>query len=290
MVAPALKRRVAGHLVETHGISERRACQVVSLHRSSYRYQPRCRLSEEAYQAIVAKSHRYAYWGYRKIYDLVVRDGVHVGREHVRIVRRREGLQVAQKTRKRRQVGHSTRSIATAAYPHHVWSYDFVFDATEDGRTLKCLTVVDEFSRLGLQVGCRRGFTAREVILVLHDLIERWGAPDCIRSDNGGEFIAAAVQKWLRERRIGTHYIDPGSPWQNPYNESFNSILRTTCLNRWSFASLTEARVVIKQWLEEYNTIRPHGSLGGRSPIRLLNDWNVENPKSNTVKIPKSLT
>lgn len=171
-----------------------------------------------------------------------------------------------------------------------MWSYDFVFDGTDDGRTLKFLTVVDEFTRIGLAVGCRRGFTSREVITVLTDLVERWGRPRCLYRDNGGEFIAAAVQQWLRQRFVGTHFIDPGSPWQNPYNESFNSIFRITCLNRWSFATQIEARVVTRQWLYEYNTIRPHGSLGGRSPIRFFKDWQAKHPKLKTMKIPESLT
>ena len=121
-------------------------------------------------------------------------------------------------------------------------------------------------------------------------LIERWGKPTCIRSDNGGEFLAHRIKRWLKDNRVGTHYIDPGSPWQNPFNESFNSVLRITCLNRFSFRNLTEARAVINSWLEEYNTIRPHGSLGGSTPIQFLRDWLVNNPDQQTMTMPGSLT
>ena len=284
------RRRAADELRRQFEVSERRACQVLSLHRSSYRYRRRQRIADAVYQRAVAKSQQYAYWGYRKIYDLLVSDGVAVGREQVRVIRRAEGLQVPRKIHKRRVAGRSSERIAVACYPNHVWSYDFVFDGTDDGRTLKFLTVVDEFTRIGLAVACRRGFTSREVIMVLEELVAQWGRPECMRSDNGGEFIAAAVQRWLREHLVGTHFIDPGSPWQNPYNESFNSIFRITCLNRWSFANQTEARVVTQQWLGEYNTIRPHGSLGGCSPIQFLKDWKVEHPKFELRKIPESLT
>lgn len=271
-------------------MSERRACRVLSLHRSSYRYRCRQRVGEVTYGRVVAKSRRYAYWGYRKIYDLLIGDGVAIGREQVRLIRRREGLQVPGKQHKRRLLGITTELVHCAGHPNHVWSYDFVFDATEDGRTLKFLTIVDEFTRFGLAVACRRGFTASDVIAVLAELIPLWGQPDCLRSDNDSPFIAKAIQDWLTTQHIGTHYIDPGSPWQNPYNESFNSIFRITCLNRWSFQNLTEARVVTENWQHEYNTIRPHGSLNGRSPIQFFYHWQNEHPQIKTMKIPKSLT
>lgn len=204
-------------------------------------------------------SRRYDYWGYRKIYDLVSDEAGSPGREGVRLIRRREGLQVPKKRPKRWLSGDTTLKVAEARYPHHVWSYDFVFDVTDDGRTLKCLTVVDEYTRIGLDIVCRRSNTARDVEATLASLIERWGTPTCIRGDNGSEFLADRIKRWLENNQVGSHYIDPGSPWQNPFNESFNSIFRITCLNRYSFRNLTEAKVVINNWLEEYNTIRPHG-------------------------------
>lgn len=286
------RRQAAAELVRGFAVSERRACRVLGLHRSSYRYRRRERVAEAAYGAVVAKSEKYDYWGYRKIHGLVVGDGVAVGREQVRVIRRREGLQLPRKVHKRRvPPGASTELVARALYPNHVWSYDFVFDASDDGRTLKFLTVVDEFTRLNMDLPCRRGFTSSDVLRVLELLMTLWGRPQCLRSDNDSTFLANAVRRWLKERVVGTHFIDPGSPWQNPYNESFNGIFRTTCLNRWSFANMTEARVVTRVWWHEYNTIRPHGSLGGRSPLKFFYDWRAEHPGIHTtMKIPESLT
>lgn len=252
-------------------ISERRACEVLSLNRSTYRYRHRRDALDAAHRDVVRLSERYDYWGYRKIHDLLKAE-VAIGRDRVRVIRRREGLQVIRRRPKRRLLGRSTRWVHRAEHRHHVWSYDFVHDQTIDGRTLKCLTIVDEFTREGLAIRCGRSLTAPEVLRTLEGLIRRYGRPLCLRSDNGPEFIACRVRNWLKERRIGTHYIDPGSPWQNPFNESFNSIFRTTCLDRWAFASMAEARAVIADWLEEYNTIRPHGSLAGRSPAQFIQE------------------
>lgn len=144
--------------------------------------------------------------------------------------------------------------------------YDFVSDQTMDGRTLKFLTIVDEFTRRGLRIHCGRSVTSGDVIRVLEDLVLLYGKPAYIRSDNGPEFIAKALKKWLTKRKTGTIYIDPGCPWQNPYNESFNSVLRDGCLNRWLFESVREAQQITDAWLFEYNHERPHGSLGGMTP------------------------
>ena len=282
------RRRSATYLKSQYTVSERRACQVLSLHRTSYRYRASRDPIDATHQEVVRLSDRYDYWGYRKIYDLMQQAEIAVGRERVRLIRRREGLQVRQKQQKRKVLGRSTRWVHRATHPNHVWSYDFVMDQTIDGRTLKCLTVVDEFTRQGLAVHCARSLTATDVVRVLTELIKQHGRPECLRSDNGPEFIAKKVQNWLSERSVGTHYIDPGSPWQNAYCESFNSIVRTTCLNRWAFESVVEARAVIAQWLDEYNTVRPHGSLKGRSPSQFIEDWEDDRETATTKQ--RSLT
>ena len=255
------------------------------MNRSSYRYVGRQELVNEAYQRVVNLSQQYSYWGYRKIYDLL-RGEVAISRERVRLIRRREGLQVVRKRRKRKLLGTTTRWVKRACYPNHVWSYDFVFDQTQDARQLKCLTVVDEFTRQGLAIRIGRSLTAGDVTRILEELFRQHGRPACLRSDNGPELVAKSVQKWLADRQVDTHYIDPGSPWQNAYNESFNSIFRTTCLNRWLFCSMTEARVVVDHWLDEYNTVRPHGSLGGLTTEKFLQRW-IE---ANSLQQPVSLT
>ncbi len=273
MVSLPERRREVTYLKSTYELSERRACQVISMHRSSYRHEGTRVAVDGTHAEVVRLSDRYPYWGYRKIYDLMDRAIYPVGRERVRLIRRREGLQVVGKPKKRRVLGRSTQWLHRAEHPHHVWSYDFVHDQTIDGRSLKCLTVVDEFTREGLAVRVNRSMTAVDVVQVLAELMGRHGKPMCLRSDNGPEFIARSVQAWLAKQSVGTHYIDPGAPWQNAYNESFNSIFRITCLDRWAFESVGEARAVTDQWLSEYNTIRPHGSLNGRAPAQFIEDW-----------------
>jgi len=280
------RRRAVTYLRNEYQISERRACQAMQMNRSSYRYVGSKEPIDEIHQAVVRLSDQYRYWGYRKIYDLMKGQGLAVSRERVRLIRRREGLQVVRKRKKRRILGQTTQWVHRACYPNHVWSYDFVFDQTEDHRTLKCLTVVDEFTRQGIDIRVGRSITASDVIRILQDLFQTHGRPVCIRSDNGPELVSHAVQNWLKEKHVDTHYIEPGSPWQNAYCESFNSIFRTTCLDRWLFNSMTEARVVIKQWLEEYNTIRPHGSLNGMNPEQFLQCWT----EGNMNQQPESLT
>lgn len=265
----AERHRCVTYLRNRYEISERRACQAMQMHRSSYRYGSRNPV-DETYQRVVALSRKYPYWGYRKIHPLLRREGVAINRERVRLIRRREGLQVPRKRVKRRVLGKTTQWVKQAHYPNHVWSYDFVFDNTDDARTLKCLTVVDEFSRRGLPIAIARSLTSDDVIRHLDWLFRCFGRPACLRSDNGPELIANSVQEWLAKQHVDTHYITPGSPWENAYNESFNSIYRTTCLDRWLFESMAEARAVAAAWLDEYNRIRPHGSLGGLSPLQFL--------------------
>jgi len=247
------------------------------MNRSSYRYRGQRELIDAKYKQAVALSQRYPYWGYRKVYDLMREQSIVISRERIRYIRRREGLQVLQRRRKRRVLGNSTKWVNRAQYPNHVWSYDFVFDQTEDSRQLKCLTVVDEFTRQAMTVHVARSITAGDVVAILTDLFDTHGTPACIRSDNGPELVASKVRDWLASKHVGTHYIDPGSPWQNAYCESFNSILRTTCLDRCLFASMAEARVVINDWRNEYNEIRPHGSLKGKAPVPFLRNWTQQN-------------
>lgn len=266
MVSLAERRHCVAYLLQHFKVGERRACQVAGIHRSSYRYQGQQEQKDHRYQRVIVLSKRYPYWGYRKMYDLMKMESLPISRERVRLIRRQEGLQVLKKRRKRRALGNSTHWVNRAQFPCHVWSYDFIFDQTMDARQLKCLVVVDEFTRECLTIEVNRSLTAHDVVRVLEKLFSLYGQPLCIRSDNGPELISAKVRQWLKDKCVETHYISPGSPWENAYTESFNSIFRQTCLDRWLFSSLTEARVIINQWLQEYNEIRPHGSLNGKSP------------------------
>ncbi len=254
------------YLTEVYAVSERRGCRVLALSRSTHRSRPSQARCRELTEEISRLSYRYPRFGYRKIHTLLVNAGYRVSRETVRLIRKREGLQVRKKQKKKRLLGQSTTVLQRALYPNHVWSYDFVFDQTTDGRTLKHLTVVDEFTHEGLMIHLNRSLTSSDVINCLEYLFDLYGVPECIKSDNGPEFVATRVQQWLKERHVKVRYIDPGSPWQNGHNESFNSVFRDGCLDRWSFYSVTEARRVVEQWLIEYNEIRPHGAINMMTP------------------------
>ena len=238
----------------------------MALHRSTKRRQSGARDQVELVQHIHTLSEQYPRFGYRKIYHLLKAERWRVNRETVRRLRKQEGLQVIKQEHKRRPVGTSTTTPTQAAHPNHVWSYDFVHDETTDGRRLKCLTVLDEYTREGLAIDCARSLTSGDVVQVLQRLCAQRGAPVYIKSDNGPEFIAQRVTAWLRTQRVDTHFIAPGSPWQNGHNESFNGVFRDGCLNRWLFTSVSEARRIITHWLEEYNSVRPHGALNGLTP------------------------
>jgi putative transposase len=238
----------------------------LALHRSTKRRQSGLRDQVELLQRIHTLSERYPRFGYRKIYHLLKAEQWGVNRETVRRIRKHEGLQVIKQACKRRPMGTSTTTPTRAAHPNHIWSYDFVHDETTDGRRLKCLTVLDEYTREGLTIHCARSITAEEVVQVLRRLFAQRGAPMYVKSDNGPEFIAQRVTSWLQAQHVDTHCIDPGSPWQNGHNESFNGVFRDGCLNRWLFTSVQEAKRIIGNWLEEYNHERPHGALDGLTP------------------------
>lgn len=191
-----------------------------------------------------------------------------MGLKRVKRIWRREGLKVPRKQRKRRRLwlndGSCIRLRPTRR--NHVWSYDFVMDRTHDGKALRMLTVIDEYTRECLAIHVRRKLNSQDVLHVLAGLFLRHGPPEHIRSDNGAEFIAKAVRQWLTRLQVKTLFITPGSPWENGYNESFSSKLRDECLNMEIFTTLKEAQMLIEQWRNFYNTERPHSSLGYRPP------------------------
>ena len=257
------------HLEEIFSVSERRACQAIDQPRSTQRYPVR-QSEEEAKLAerLAELSKKYPRYGYRRITALLKEDGWHVNRKRVHRLWWLEGLKVPQKQRKRRAVGWegNSRWRLSAEHKNHVWSYDFVMDQTADGRRLKILPIVDEFTRECLAILVARTITADDVLRVLTWLVAVRGAPGYLRSDNGPEFIAGAVKGWLAAAGIATLYIEPGSPWENPYSESFNSRFRDEVLDREIFTSLVEARVLLEAYRKEYNDRRPHSSIGYRTP------------------------
>ena len=250
-------------------VTERRACRVIGQHRSTQRKLPQGRPDEDALtRPIIALASEYGRYGYRRIWALLRRQGWDIGVGRVERIWRREGLKVPQKQPKRGRLWLNDGSCIRlrAAHPGHVWSYDFVMDRTHDGKAFRMLTVIDEFTRECLAVHVDRKLKSDDVLHVLADLFVKRGAPEHIRSDNGAEFTANAVRGWLGRIGVKTLYIEPGSPWENGYNESFNGKLRDEILNTEIFYTLKEAKVLIERWRHHYNTVRPHSSLGYRPP------------------------
>lgn len=250
-------------------MSQRRACEVVGQPRGTQRYTPRESHDERALVKRMRElSAAHPRYGYRRVWALLRAERFDVNRKRVHRLWRREGLRVPQTQRKRRRLGHSGNSCTRrkAEHANHVWSYDFVMDQTSDGRRLKLLPVVDEFTRECLAIEVERRLTARDVVATLAYLVELRGAPAFVRSDNGPEFIAAAVKAWLKESGSSTLYIEPGSPWENAYVESFNGKLADELLNREQFATLKEAQVLVEDHRLAYNHHRPHSALNYMTP------------------------
>ena len=268
-MSPTRRREAVTKAMTSFKISERRACRALAVPRSSQRYVGTEREREEELllriRALARENPRY---GYRRIRALLQREGWLVNLKRVHRFWRREGLKVPQIQRKRRRMGQSENGCVRhrSVRPNHVWSYDFIHDQTADGRGLKMLPIVDEFTRECLTIEVERSLRAEDVISTLEYLFEVRGEPEFIRSDNGPEFIAEAVRDWLAGRGAKTLYIAPGSPWENAYSETFNSRLRDELLDRELFETLKEAKVIVEDHRLDYNHRRPHSSLGYRTP------------------------
>jgi putative transposase len=238
-------------------------------HRSTQRKAPTGRNDEERLTAdIIELARQYGRYGYRKIAALLRHAGWLVNDKRVERIWRREGLKVPHKQPKRGRLWLTDGSCIRLRPEHrnHVWSYDFVEDRTHDGRKYRMLNVIDEFTHESLAIRIRRKLKSIDVIDVLAELFIQRGVPGHIRSDNGPEFIAVAVQTWIAAVGSKTAYIAPGSPWENGYVESFNARLRDELLNGEIFYSLREAEIVIESWRRHYNAVRPHASLGYKPP------------------------
>lgn len=263
-------------MLETLGVSQRRACGLVRLSRSVRQYrsvrQPDTTL-EERIKALAGQHPRY---GYLRVWALLRREGQEVNHKRVHRLWRKLKLQVPRRRKKKRYVSGGQVPLR-AEHPNHVWTWDFIYDTTADGRTLRCLTISDEFTREGLAIRTRRRFPAERALEVLEELIQEHGVPLFLRSDNGPEFIAAKLKEWLAKHGIRTHYIEPGAPWQNGYGESFNGKFRDECLNMEVYYSEAEAQAVHEHYLRNYNTERPHSSLKYRTPAEFKTQWLAAN-------------
>jgi putative transposase len=268
-VSPRRRRRFVRHVQEKLGVSERRACRVLGQPRTTQRYEHRVAEDEVVLvHRVLDLACKYGRYGYRRITQLLRREGWLVNSKRVQRIWRQEGLKVPSRQPKRRRLwlGDGSCIRLRPLHRNHVWSYDFVSHHTEDGRKLRLLTIIDEYTREGLAIEVRRRFTSDDVIDALTWLFIERGPPAHLRSDNGPEFTATAIRDWLRRLEVKTLYIEPGSPWENGYNESFNGKLRDELLNGELFYTLREAQVIVEQWRWEYNTFRPHSSLSYRPP------------------------
>ena len=277
------------HVVAEFGVPERRACRVLGQHRSTQRKPPSAPDDEAALTAdIVALATRYGRYGYRRITALLRQAGWRVNRKRVERLWRREGLKVPRKQPKKGRLwlGDGSCLRLRPERPNHVWSYDFVEDRTHDGRKYRMLNVIDEFTRECLAIRVGRRLNSIDVVDLLSDLFILRGVPGHVRSDNGPEFIAKAVRAWIGEVGATTAYIEPGSPWENGYCESFNGKLRDELLDGEVFYSLAEAKVVIESWRRHYNSHRPHSALGYRPPAPEVALWPTSPPTRAVVLRP----
>jgi putative transposase len=268
-VSPARRRLAVVHVCERLRVSERRACRVLQQARSTQRHR-RTRADDE--DRLVARitelATLYGRYGYRRITGLLHGEGWRVNEKRVERIWRQEGLKVPRRQPKRGRLWLNDGSCVRLRPEHrnHVWSYDFVADRTKDGRPLKMLTLIDEYTRESLAIPVARRLVADDVIDCLADLFVTRGVPEHIRSDNGPEFTATAIREWLARIGVKTLFIEPGSPWENGYIESFNGKLRDELLNGEVFETLLEAQVLIERWRKHYNAVRPHSALGYRPP------------------------
>ena len=263
------RRQMVDHMMNHLDVSERRACRVLGQTRSTQRYAPQVADDEELLvRRIIELACEYGRYGYRRITALLHREGWAVNHKRVERIWRREGLKVPHRQPRRGRLWLNDGSCIRLRPEgrDHVWAYDFVSARTHDGRPLRLLTIVDEYTRECLAIDVARRMSSEDVLERLTWLFITRGVPAHIRSDNGPEFTARAVRQWLLRVGVKTLFIEPGSPWENGYVESFNGKLRDELLNGEIFYTLREAKVLIERWRRQYNTVRPHSALGYRPP------------------------
>jgi putative transposase len=258
-------------------LSQRRACQIVGQHRSTQRHEPGSPDPDSDLRHELRRfAKRHPRWGYRRAHTVLCRQGHHINRKKVQRLWREEGLRVPPKRHKRQRLGTSTTPAdrLAATHPNHVWALDYQFDVTSKGKTLKILHVVDEYTRESLSDTVGYSVDADVTVATLDRIVTQRGtAPEFIRCDNGPELTANALRDWCRFSGAGVSYIEPGSPWQNPWVESYGSRMRDELLAIEQFDSLLEAQVLVADWRTEYNDYRPHSALGMLTPNEFAEQW-----------------
>jgi len=279
MVGAPVRRRQVEYL-RRGGLSVRRACALMSVARSTLRYQSRLVVRDAPVVAVMRElAAQYPRYGYRRIQVFLARRGHRMSPDRAHRLWRLHGLQVPRK-RPRRRVATGRPRPLPATGANQVWAYDFVFDACANGQQLKCLTVIDEYTRECLAIDAAGSIRSGRVIDVLAKLISVHGAPKYLRSDNGPEFVARKILRWLTEANIDTACIDPGKPWQNGSNESFNGKFRDECLSMQWFKNRIDAKILIEQFRRQYNEIRPHSSLGQLTPVEFKRQLSLPTPET----------
>jgi putative transposase len=280
----ARARRCQIAYVNERGVSLRRACALLSVARSTLGYESRLtKRDAPAVAAMHELAAQYPRYGYRRIQVFLARRGHVMSADRTHRLWRLHGLQVPKK-RPRRRVASTRPRPLQPTDAGQVWAYDFVFDACANGQQLKCLTVIDEYTRECLAIDVAGSIRSPRVIEVLAKLVSVHGAPRYLRSDNGPEFVSRAILKWLTAANIDTAHIDPGKPWQNGSNESFNGKFRDECLSMQWFKNRIDAKILIEDFRRGFNEVRPHSSLGQLTPAEFKLKLSQQHP---TMAIPK---
>jgi len=265
VVTPDVKRKAVAHLIDRHQVSQRRACAVLQVDRSSIRYQSKRSDDTDLRQAIRRVAVERRRFGYRRINVMLQREGIHVNHKKLRRIYAEEKLQVRRRGGRKRALG-TRRPMVMPDGPNQRWSLDFVSDAFTDGRRFRILTVIDDFTKESVALVADTSISGQRVTRELDQAIFERGRPGTVVSDNGTEFTSMAILKWVQETGVGWHYIAPGKPTQNAFIESFNGKLRDECLNETLFSSLPDAKYELAKWREDYNSCRPHSSIGNLTP------------------------
>jgi len=269
VVTPDGRRQAVAYLCEAHGVSQRRACNVMQTDRSSVRYQSKRVNDNEQREAIKRISKERRRFGYRRINVMLQREGIHMNHKKLRRIYAEENLQVRRRGGRKRALG-MRRPMEVPDRPNQRWSLDFVSDAFTDGRRFRILTVVDDFSKENVLLVPDTSISGLRVTRELDQVFAERGMPRTIVSDNGTEFTSMAILKWVQDNGLDWHYIQPGKPTQNAFIESFNGKLRDECLNETLFASLSDAREELANWQDDYNNHRPHSSIGNLTPSEFV--------------------
>lgn len=293
MVGAPQRREAVRLLVDGH-VSQRRACQLVGISRSHWQYRPRGRSHPQLVERLHSLAQQHPRYGYRRVWKALCQEIEPLNPKRIHRLWKLEGLSLHRRRRRKRRL--SSGSVPCHAESvNHVWTYDFVHDSCANGQKLKMLTVLDEYSRYCLAIEVAGSISSASVIRTLENVFTQYGTPHYLRSDNGPEFIAQALQTWLKTQGIETFFIQPGSPWQNAYGESFNGKFRDECLNREWFYNLTDARQTIRQYRTYYNEQRLHSSLDYRTPAEYRKSATVspgvlspQHPRQQTRAIPFS--